>query len=291
MNDIVNICGVNCYEKNGVAYLELESVARGLGFAKTETKNGKEYTSVMWDVIQKYMGEMGFDRWWAKNDYISENVFYRLAMKVKSAAAEAFQAKIEGEVIPSLHNRRAYMTEENIDKILSPGFGIKLLAALKEEREKCKELEAQVEKNWQIIKDFNPIKQYVDTILESRETMSTSQIAKDYGIKRRTLNKILREEGVQHNVNGQWILYRKHMGMGYTKSKTIPITRSDGSPDTKMHTQWTQKGRMMIHEILTRRGIKAVMDKEIEKWNGERKNGDELMSACGVSGTCIRVIV
>ena len=79
--------------------------------------------------------------------------------------------------------------------------------------------------------------------------------------------------------------------MGYTKSKTIPITRSDGSPDTKLHTQWTQKGRMMIHEILTRRGIKAVMDKEIEKMNGARKNGDEMLSACSVSGTCIQVIV
>ena len=33
------------------------------------------------------------------------------------------------------------------------------------------------------------------------------------------------------------------------------------------------------------------MDKEIEKMNGERKNGDELMSECGISGTCIRVIV
>lgn len=223
--------------------------------------------------------------------FIPEGDIYRLAAKSELPGAEEFESWIFDDVLPSIHKHGAYMTEETIDKILSPEFGIKLLAALKEEREKCKELEAQVEKNWQIIKDFNPIKQYVDTILESRETISTSQIAKDYGIKRRTLNKILHEEGMQHNVNGQWILYRKHMGMGYTKSKTIPITRSDSSPDTKMHTQWTQKGRMMIHEILTRRGIKAVMDKEIEKRNGERKNGDELLSACGISGTCIRVIV
>ncbi len=291
MNDIMNICGVDCYEENGVVYLELESVARGLGFTKTETKNRKEYTSVRWDMIQKYMEEMGFDRWWAKNDYIPENIFYRLAMKAKNAAAEAFLAKIADDVIPSIRKHHAYITEETIEKILSPEFGIKLLVELKEEREKCKDLEAQIEKNWQVIKDFNPTKQYVDTILENRETMSTSQIAKDYGINRRTLNKILHEEGVQHNVNGHWILYRKHMGMGYTKSKTIPITRSDGSPDTKLHTQWTQKGRMMIHEILTRRGIKADMDKEIEKRNGDNQSGDELLKSFGVSGTLSRVIV
>ena len=39
-NEIMNISGVDCYEKDGVAYLNLEAVARGLGF--TQTKNGVE---------------------------------------------------------------------------------------------------------------------------------------------------------------------------------------------------------------------------------------------------------
>ena len=102
---------------------------------------------------------------------------------------------------------------------------------------------------------------YKRQILESEGTLATSQIAADYGISARQLNKILHGEGIQHNVNGQWILYRKHMGLGYTKSKTIQFVHSDGRPDTKLHTQWTQKGRLMIHEILKRRGIMAVMDK------------------------------
>ena len=67
---------------------------------------------------------------------------------------------------------------------------------------------------------------------------------------------------MQHCVNGQWILYRRHMGKGYTKSETIPITRSDGRTDTRIYTKWTQKGRILIHEILTRRGILAVMDRQ-----------------------------
>ena len=48
--------------------------------------------------------------------------------------------------------------------------------------------------------------------------------------------------------------------MGYTKSETIPITRKDGIPDTKLFTKWTQKGRLMINEVLNRRGIYANMD-------------------------------
>ena len=288
MNDIINISGVDCYEKDGTAYLKLETVARGLGF--TQVKNGAEY--VKWERVLGYLRELNFSPLVGKDDFIPENIFYRLAMKAKNAAAEAFQAKIADEVIPSIRKHGAYMTEQTIDQILSdPDTIIKLATDLKAERAKRKAVEAENERQRQIIKDFEPIKQYVDIILESTGTLTTSQIAADYDLSARTLNKILHEEGVQHNVNGQWILYRKHMGMGYTKSKTIPITRSDGSPDTKLHTQWTQKGRMMIHEILTRRGIKAVMDKEIEKRNGERQNGDELLSECGISGTCIRVIV
>lgn len=75
------------------------------------------------------------------------------------------------------------------------------------------------------------------------------------------LNRILHEEGVQRYVNGKWILYAEHMGKGYTKSKTINITRSDGRSDTVLNTEWTQKGRLMIHDILTSRGIQAVMDR------------------------------
>ena len=106
------------------------------------------------------------------------------------------------------------------------------------------------------------MRQYLDTILSSEGTMATTQIAADYDISAKQLNKILHEEGLQRNVNGQWILYREHMGKGYTKSETIAITRSDGRPDTKMYTKWTQKGRVLIHNILTRRGILPVMDRQ-----------------------------
>ncbi|WP_312281517.1 phage antirepressor KilAC domain-containing protein [Oscillibacter sp.] len=121
----------------------------------------------------------------------------------------------------------------------------------------------------QAIADFEPIRQYIDAILESPGAMATTQIAADYNMSARKLNAILNEEGIQRNVNGQWILYRRHMGKGYTKSKTFSFVHTDGRPDTKPQTQWTQKGRLMIHELLSRRGIKADMDaKGIVKGEG-----------------------
>ena len=109
------------------------------------------------------------------------------------------------------------------------------------------QLLAENEAQRQVIADFEPVRQYVDTILQSKDAVTTTQIAADYGMSAKELNRILFQEGVQHKVNGQWILYFLH---------------SDGRPDTKMNTCWTQKGRMMIHNILTGRGIVALMDRE-----------------------------
>lgn len=121
---------------------------------------------------------------------------------------------------------------------------------------------AENEMQRQAIADFEPVQQYVDTILNSKDAVAITQIAADYGMSARQLNKILHEAGVQHKVNDQWILYKKHMGKGLTVSRTIHFQRSDGRPDTKINTCWTQKGRMMIHNLLTERGIVALMDRD-----------------------------
>lgn len=134
--------------------------------------------------------------------------------------------------------------------------------ALRIADKRIKTLESENEAQRQAIADFQPIKQYLDTILSSPRTLTTTQIAADYDMSAKKLNRILHEEGIQRYVNNQWILYSKHMGKGYTKSRTIHITRSDGHPDIVLNTEWTQKGRLMIHEILTARGIQAVMDRQ-----------------------------
>lgn len=196
-------------------------------------------------------------------NFISEGDVYRLIVHSKLPSAEQFEKWVFDDVLPSIRKNGGYMTSVTIDKMIdSPEFGIQLLTALKEERDKRRALEEENEQQRQLIAEYQPIKQYVDTILSSNETLTVTQIAADYDISARKLNQILREEGIQHNVNGQWILYREHMEKGYTKSKTVSFVRYDGTPGTKLHTQWTQKGRLMIHELLTKHGIMAVMDRE-----------------------------
>lgn len=141
------------------------------------------------------------------------------------------------------------------------------LRALTGETEKRMALESENEKQRQMIADFEPIKRYVDTILESTSTMTTTQIAADYDLSARQLNKILKEARVQYKTNGQWVLSAPYRGKGYTESKTFSYIHSDGSPDSKISTRWTQRGRRAIHEILADQGIIPVGDITGEKRN------------------------
>ena len=54
--EIMNISGIECYEKDGVVYLKLETCARGLGFVQTAA-SGNEV--VRWERVRKYLSELG----------------------------------------------------------------------------------------------------------------------------------------------------------------------------------------------------------------------------------------
>lgn len=184
--------------------------------------------------------------------FIPESDLYRLVFSSKLPTAEKFTDWVTKEVLPSIRKTGGYALPKDYPSALR---------ALADAEEQKMKLLAENQRQAQAIADFEPIRQYVDTILESPSAMATSQVAADYNLSAKALNKILFDAGIQRSVNGQSILYKRHMGKGYTKSKTIPILRSDGSHDSRMLTQWTQKGRLLIHEILTAKGITAAMDR------------------------------
>lgn len=138
---VINVSGIDCYEKDGTAYLNLEAVARGLGFTK-RADSGNEV--VNWTRVRCYLSSFGVVQKCTTGDYIPENVFYRLAMKAKNEAAEKFQAFIADEVIPSIRKHGAYMTQETLQEAFcNPDSLLKIAMALKEESDKRKTLEAK----------------------------------------------------------------------------------------------------------------------------------------------------
>lgn len=99
------------------------------------------------------------------------------------------------------------------------------------------------------IKQQAPKVQYVDAVLQSVNTYATNLIAKEMGMSAETLNRKLREKGVQYRQSGVWVLTSKYQNKGYTKTRTHTYTRSDGSQSTAMLTVWTEQGRAFLHSL------------------------------------------
>lgn len=241
---ILNISGIECYEKDGTAYLKLEAVARGLGFTQTQNKGGVEYTSVRWERVEQYLAEIGFPHKWGKEDFIPENIFYRLAMKAKNEAAEAFQAKIADEVIPSIRKHGAYMTPETLEKaILSPDYLLKVVTALKDETDKRKALESKVEQD-------APKVLFADAVSASRTSILVGELAKllkqngvDIGQNR--LFAYLRENGylIRRNGNDFNMPTQRSMDLGLFEIKETVIAHADGHTSTNKTPKVTGKGQ------------------------------------------------
>lgn len=134
-----------------------------------------------------------------------------------------------------------------------------MLAAKQQQKieEQQKQLEASSKEIVELngaISEMQPKVTYVDKILSSNETVTTTQIAQDYGQSAKAFNVLLRNFGIQHKVGGQWILYAKYLLYGYVQSDTVPIVHRNGTNGSVMHTKWTQKGRLFLYEELKKHG-------------------------------------
>ncbi|KAB2502346.1 DNA-binding protein [Bacillus cereus] len=243
--------------ENGEVLFDVEQVARCLGI--TRMKNDKVY--VRWDRLNSYLPKHSPQV--GKGDLIPEPLVYKLAFKASNDIAEQFQDWLAIEVLPSIRKHGAYMTPNTINALLQdPDLIIGLASQLKQEQQARQIAEQKnLMLTQQIAENASKIT-YLDQILQSQDTVTVSQVAADYGLSAMKLNKILNDEKVQYKVNNQWLLYSKHQNKGYTKSKTVDVVHTDGSRSVKMNTRWTQKGRLFIHELLTKRGIIPEMDRE-----------------------------
>ena len=253
---ILTIQGIRCYEKGGVVFLNLEDVARGLGF--TQEKNGVEY--VRWETVNAYLHELGFSQQvgkdcsspevgkygfphkWGKNDYIPENIFYRLCMKGKNDAAEAFQAKVADEVIPQIRKTGAYLSP-----VIDSTMLFKMAEAMAEKERRITALEAANQ-------SMLPKAEFYDAVTNSPDTIDMAETAKvlNMGVGRNTIFKILRQ---QHVLNRNNIPYQEYIDRGYFRCIESKYTKADGTNCVNIKTVVFQKGvdfiRTTVNNALT----------------------------------------
>lgn len=194
--------------------------------------------------------------------FVPEGDIYRLASHSELPSAERFESWVFDEVLPSIRKNGGYILgqEELTEEELMAKALVVAQNKIAEKNNKIKSLETDLKMKDQVIGELKPKADYTDTILKNTGLVTITQIAKDYGISGKEMNKRLHKLGVQYNQSGQWLLYSKYHNKGYTHSETIEITRSNGMKDVTMNTKWTQKGRLFLYELLKKNGYVPVIE-------------------------------
>ena len=187
---------------------------------------------------------------------INESGLYSLILSSKLPQAKAFKRWVTSEVLPAIRKQGAYSLG------VPTNFRDALYLAY-QQQVTIEALETENAFKDQKIAELQPKADYLDTILQSKSLMTITQIAKDYGMSARTMNKKLHALGVQYKQGSQWFLYAKYQNRSYTSSETISVVQSDGREKVVMNTKWTLKGRIFLYNLLKEEGVLPMLEKEI----------------------------
>lgn len=190
---------------------------------------------------------------------VSESGLYNVIFLSRKPQAKKFKRWVTHEVLPSIRKHGIYAVDAVLD---NPDMMIAALQKLKAEREKTKALSETVAVQKQQIIEMKPKASYYDVVLNCKDLVAISVIAKDYGWSANRMNKYLHDKGIQFKQSAIWLLYQKHAEKGYTSTKTHSYPGSDGTVHTKVHTYWTQKGRLFIYDLMKEDGFLPLIEQE-----------------------------
>ena len=128
-------------------------------------------------------------------------------------------------------------------------------------KERCRFLGGQVVDQQKVIEELQPKASYYDMILQCKDLIATTTIAKDYGMSAKKFNSMLHEMGIQFKQGDIWVLYAKYQGQGYLKSKTHNYPDADGVQHSREHSYWTQKGRLFLYDFLKQKDILPLVER------------------------------
>lgn len=200
---------------------------------------------------------------------INESGVYALVFSSKLDGAKRFKRWVTSEVLPTIRKTGGYVNNDElfIETYFSQveestkAMLLATLATVREVNEKNRQLEQTVGVQSQQIAELQPKATYYDVVLQCEDLISITAIAKDYGKSARWMNNYLHEKGVQYRQGDIWLLYQTYAERGYTSTKTFKY-EDGGENHVKVHTYWTQKGRLFIYELMKSDGHLPIIEQE-----------------------------
>ena len=217
---------------DGETYFVGKDVASGLGYKNTKNALMRHVDEE--DKLGARFTTSGQNR---EMIVINESGLYSLILSSKLDSARRFKRWVTSEVLPAIRKNGRYELEQQ-NRVLESRN------ALLEE----------------ITIQQKPLTDYARIILSSTQTVTITQIAQDYGMSPVGMNQLLFKLHIQHKVGGQWILYIPYLNKGYVQSFSSYFVKSDGEVQVKLHTRWTQSGRLFLYEELKKAGVLPLME-------------------------------
>ena len=217
---------------DGETYFVGKDVASGLGYKNTKNALMRHVDEE--DKLGARFTTSGQNR---EMIVINESGLYSLILSSKLDSARRFKRWVTSEVLPAIRKNGRYELEQQ-NRVLESRN------ALLEE----------------ITVQQKPLTDYARTILSSTQTVTITQIAQDYGMSPVGMNQLLFKLHIQHKVGGQWILYIPYLNKGYVQSFSSYFVKENGEVQVKLHTRWTQSGRLFLYEELKKAGVLPLIE-------------------------------
>ena len=193
--------------------------------------------------------------------FVNEDGLYDVILDSRKPEAKAFRKWITSEVLPSIRKSGGYIasTQDDSPELIMARALQVAQATIDRHKHQLEQANERIALQSTQLKQQAPKVKYVDEVLQSVNTYTSTQMSKELGMKDADrLHKALREKGVMFKQSGQWMLTAKYCGHDYTKTRTHQFTRSDGSTGTNAVTVWTEKGRAFLHNTFNIQIIKEI---------------------------------
>lgn len=185
---------------------------------------------------------------------LTEDGLYEVLFQSRKPIAKEFKKGVK-EILKTIRKTGGYIATKQDDtpeEIMARALTI-AQATLAKREERLKQLEAETEQQQvtieiqtEEIKKAAPKVSYYDNHLQSVNTQTSTQAAKQIGMDAEKLHKKPKEIGIIYRQSGQWILHAPYSTWGMHSTRTQTYTRSDGSTGTSVYTVWTTKGVRFI---------------------------------------------
>ena len=110
------------------------------------------------------------------------------------------------------------------------------------------------------IEEQQPKVAYFDSQMRNPGLMTTTEIAKDFGMSATKFNKLLNSVGIQFKQGKHWVLYQQYTGLGYTQYEPYAYKSKNGKDRIHNNLKWTQKGRKFIYDELVQIGVRPTIE-------------------------------